>query len=91
MEVENGMRVPEELEIPDDMAEASVSKAQKEEHELTHCPYRAWCSICVKARGQKMPHNYHKDEDADENSKVPRASMDYFFMNKKIRMPKRTR
>ena len=94
VEVENGMRVPEELEIPDDMAEegraavgvrvpASVSKAQKEEHELTHCPYRAWCSICVKARGQKMPHNYHKDEDADENSKVPRASMDYFFMSKK--------
>ena len=29
-----------------------------------------------------MPHTHHKDEDADENSKVPRASMDYFFMSK---------
>ena len=87
------MNVHEELEIPNEMEEegraavgfrvlVSVSKAHKEDHELTHCPYRAWCSICVKARGQKMPHNYHKDEDADENSKVPGASMDYFFMSK---------
>ena len=30
-----------------------------------------------------MSQTYYKDEDADENSKVPRASMDYFFMSKK--------
>ena len=30
-----------------------------------------------------MPHTHHKDDDTDENSKVPRASIDYFFMSKK--------
>ena len=77
VEGEEEVNVQEKIEIPDEMVEegraavglrtpVSVSKAQKDEHELTHCPYRAWCSICVKARGQKMPHNYHKDADVDE-------------------------
>ena len=30
-----------------------------------------------------MPHTYHKDEDADDNSKVPRVSMDNFFTSKR--------
>ena len=43
-----------------------VSRAQVEEHEFTHTPYRFWCSICVKARGQKMPHLKGKDEEEEE-------------------------
>ena len=26
-----------------------VSKQEREEHELTHMPYRSWCPICVQA------------------------------------------
>ena len=55
-----------------------MSRAQ-EEHELIHTPYRSWCSIYVKARGQKMPHLKGKDEEEEEfGVKVPKISMDYF-------------
>ena len=34
-------------------APLTVSKEKREVHERTHTPYRSWCTICVKARGQK--------------------------------------
>ena len=37
-------------------APIKVSAKEKEEHERTHTPYRSWCSVCVRARGQKAPH-----------------------------------
>jgi hypothetical protein len=57
-----------------------VSKEEREEHERTHTPYRAWCPVCVKARGRATPHmkSRTKEEEA-----VPKISMDYFFMSKK--------
>ena len=63
-------------------APVRVSRAQVEEHELIHTPYRSWCSICVKARGQKMPHLKGKDEEEEFGVKVPKISMDYFYMSK---------
>ena len=32
------------------------SKAEREEHELTHLPYRNWCKYCVQGRGKEAPH-----------------------------------
>ena len=26
------------------------TKAERQSHEATHCPFRAWCEICVKAK-----------------------------------------
>ena len=63
-------------------APVRVSRAQVEEHELTHTPYRSWYSICVKARGQKMPHLKGKDEENEFGVKVPKISMDYLYMSK---------
>ncbi len=37
-------------------APMKVSKEEREEHERTHTPYRAWCPVCVKARGRATPH-----------------------------------
>ena len=33
-------------------APMKVSDKEREEHELTHTPFRAWCPYCVRARGQ---------------------------------------
>ena len=55
-----------------------ISKQEKEEHERTHTPFRAWCSHCVRGRGKNTPHRKNKDT---EDIAVPRVSMDYFFMS----------
>ena len=34
-------------------APLKVSKEQRDAHERTHTPYRAWCRHCVRARGRK--------------------------------------
>ena len=59
----------------------SVSNEEKEAHELTHTPYRAWCRHCVRGRGKNMGHR-KSNEDKSEAT-VPRVSMDYFFMSTK--------
>ena len=57
-----------------------VSKQEREEHNLTHCPFRAWCRHCVRGRGQSQGH--HKVPSDEAITKVPRISMDYHFMSK---------
>ena len=32
------------------------SKAEKEQHERTHCPFRIWCKHCVRGRGMNAQH-----------------------------------
>ena len=61
-------------------APMKVSKEEREEHERTHTPYRAWCTACVKARGRATPHMKSKTK---EEEAVPKISMDYFFMSKR--------
>ena len=51
------------------------SRAEREEHELTHIPYRSWCDHCVRARGRNRPHQRNKDKD-DDSSKIPKISFD---------------
>ena len=42
-----------------------VSRAEREEHNKTHCPYRLWCPICVKGRGLKMSHRRKQDDGVE--------------------------
>jgi hypothetical protein len=59
-----------------------VSREEIELHEATHTPYRPWCKYCVKARGRNDPHRKRQEEQMDDEiPKVPRISMDYFFMS----------
>ena len=65
-------------------APARVSQAEREEHERTHTPYRAWCPYCVKGRGYKAAHKKRTEaEKKEEREKrgVPRICMDYFYMS----------
>ena len=32
------------------------SRAEREEHDRTHIPYRDWCECCVRGRGQEDAH-----------------------------------
>ena len=37
------------------------SKADREQHELTHIPFRSWCVHCVRGRGQSDHHAHRKN------------------------------
>ena len=52
---------------------------EREEHELTHWPYRSWCDACVKARAVGQPHKSMTGEHA--TSSVARVLMDYGFLH----------
>ena len=57
------------------------TKAEREEHEATHLPFRSWCTHCLRGRARNKPHQRQVvDADLDER-KVPKISMDYFFMS----------
>ena len=58
------------------------TQREREEHEATHIPYRSWCKHCVRGRAPNRPHRAApKEEDEEERERrVPRISMDYFFM-----------
>ena len=52
------------------------TKAEIEDHEVHHCPFKAWCRHCVKGRATNRQHRQHKLEDKDENLvPVPRVSI----------------
>jgi hypothetical protein len=57
-----------------------VSNEERDIHELTHTPYRAWCRHCVRARGRNTPHRAGEPEHKSKG--VPKIAMDYFFMGK---------
>ena len=56
------------------------SKHEIELHDLTHLPYRAWCPICVKAKGKEKAHR--KQTEAREG--LPVVSMDYDHFGEEV-------
>ncbi len=38
------------------------TSAEREEHAMTHLPFRRWCEHCVKGRGEDMKHLKVKEE-----------------------------
>ena len=58
-----------------------MSQKEKEEHEITHTPFRPRCKYCVRGRAKSTGHQRSK-EGEDEQMKVPRISLDYFFLSK---------
>ena len=61
-----------------------VSKVEREQHELTHTPFRQWCEFCVMGRGKNEAHmkKAAREDEEEESAAVPRVSMDYFFLSK---------
>ena len=49
---------------------------EREEHDLTHVPYRSWCEHCVSGNKASAP---HRGRDQEERS-VPEISLDYAYI-----------
>ena len=47
------------------------------QHELTHLPYRSWCSHCVRGCGKSLPHKQLKDVEKS----IPTVGIDYAFLD----------
>ena len=65
------------------------TKEERQSHEATHCPFRAWCEVCVKA---KSPDGKHTKQLGNAEH-IPAIEFDYAFAtdtpgdpNKKISM-----
>ena len=70
---ECGIRVPRKMPDP-----KVPTLAEVEEHNMTHLPYRSWCTHCVRGRGESHPHRRIGEEDRS----IPELHMDYCFMGK---------
>ena len=54
------------------------SKEVVEAHNVSHLPFRSWCSACVGGRGLSL--GYHKvDAKTKEAEQIPTVSVDYGF------------
>ncbi len=40
---------------------------EREEHCVTHVPYRSWCPICVKAKGKEESHRTSGEGEKSAN------------------------
>ena len=58
------------------------TKAEREEHARTHCPYMSWCPYCVKSRVRNASHRKGACEEPVDEVRVPRVRMDCFFMSR---------
>jgi hypothetical protein len=69
-EVEMGMRLPKKLADP-----KLPSAEEVRSHELTHLPYRSWCSHCVRGKGKSLEHR-----KVDRKHNMKELHVDYCFM-----------
>ena len=51
------------------------STEEVEEHNLTHLPFRNWCSHCVRGTGRSADYRVHQRDDG-----LPELHMDYCFL-----------
>ena len=54
------------------------SQKEREQHEMTHLPFRSWCWKCVFGRGKEMLHRRNKDEKV-----MPEVHLDFMFFGPK--------
>ena len=57
------------------------SKAEQENHNLTHIPYAPWCPLCVAARGRDSPHRSQSEAVEHEGSII---QFDYTFWTSSV-------
>jgi len=74
----------EEGQVPKQLVNTKgPTKKEREEHELTHIPYRSWCEHCVKGRGRKTAHKRQVVEDKKESlEQVTKIYIDFYFNGK---------
>ena len=47
-----------------------------EQHNVSHLPFRSWCSFCVRGRGQSCGHY----QVAKDDEQIPTLIVDYGFL-----------
>ena len=69
-EIEAGSRAPRKLADPKlpDAEEVRI-------HDMTHLPYRSWCSHCVRGKGKALEH-----KKQDKHHTMGEVHVDYCFM-----------
>ena len=55
-------------------APRTPTKAEREEHDVSHVPYRPWCRFCVMGRGLERR---HLTQSGDRDDDRPRVFADY--------------
>ncbi|CAE7337188.1 unnamed protein product [Symbiodinium sp. CCMP2592] len=80
MEVSEATRRPKTKKIPD-----TVSKAEFDEHMLTHLPMRSWCDHCMHGKVREDAHSAR--EPSGRASEVARISLDYCFLGRALKGP----
>ena len=75
----------QEDSAPKESAQAKVirdpglpTKQEIDEHNITHCPFRAWCPHCVAGKAKEDPH-WRVAQEIKETG-VPVVSSDYCFV-----------
>ena len=58
------------------------TQAEVDEHELSHSPFRPWCSACVRGRAKDPPSRKVKGLFAEHV--LPRVRMDYCFLTEEV-------
>ena len=69
-EEEFGVRRPVRKQDP-----REPTKAEREEHDKTHLPFRSWCRHCVRGRGKE-----EACRRVGRDPEVPEIHMDFMFM-----------
>ena len=54
-----------------------TTAVEREVHNRTHMPYRAWCEFCVRGKADSAPHRRHSGDKLHENQAV---SLGYMYM-----------
>lgn len=62
-------------------APTAPSRQEKAEHDITHCPFRAWCEVCVAGKSHAKGHLY--GTSGTPEGEVPLVAFDYAFMTDK--------
>ena len=54
---------------------------ERQEHNITHYPYRSWCRHCRRGRGASRPHRGRSEADKEfSKGRVPTISLDHCFL-----------
>ena len=56
---------------------AEQTQSERDDHDLTHFPYRSWCRHCVEGRGIEME---HRSGDDHWGRSVALVCFDYMFI-----------
>ena len=66
-----------EADVAPVLATTEPTREEREEHSLTHLPFKAWCALCVAAKAADEPHHQLPPALPDE---TPVVEMDYGFL-----------